>query len=216
MKRIPHRSLAWVLALCAFEVASVALPARAQGQTSGSAQASEQLPFGDLFPAEELNSNFGSHQFTPFGDSKFSFEILVPKGWDSHLSEVDPGQIAEDTKAPVPMSEFAPNSVDDVGVQVLYMRAPTATPLDRFLEDYAKNNGGTIVTRQHLEFKGRKLEDMLMRTTADDLGPLLSRVTAFQRGDLIFVFVGWGVDEKYERYKRMFGAVLASFNPTGN
>lgn len=205
--------------LAAASLSSFVLPvpasSRAASPQAESVKAKEELPFGDLFTPAELSKNFDSHQFTPFGESKFSLEILVPKGWEAHLSEVDPEQLAHDTKAAVPMVEFYPSGADDVGVQVLYMRVPGQGPLDRFMNDYAKNANGTILTRQKLEYKGRTLEDALLRTNDDSLGPLLSRVTAFRRGDIVFIFSGWGVDEKYEKNKRVFAAVLASLNPTG-
>jgi hypothetical protein len=181
-----------------------------------SAEARDKLPFGDVFTADELRNNFYSQQFTPYGNSKFTFEVLVPKGWEGHLSEVDPDQLTQDDQAPVPMVDFSPSGVDDVGANALYMRAPAQTTLDQFLDTYVKNAGGTLVTRQKLEFKGRAYEDLLMRTTDDSLGPMLNRVSAFRRGDIVFVFAGWGVDERYEKYKRSFAAMLASFNPTGN
>jgi hypothetical protein len=181
-----------------------------------SARAREALPFGDLFTPDELRNNFYSQQFTPYGNTKFTFEILVPKGWEGHLSDVDPDQLRQDAQAPVPMVDFSPSGVDDVGANALYMRVPVQTPLDQFLDTYVKNAGGTVVTRQKLEFKGRAYEDVLMRTTDDSLGPMLNRVSAFRRGDIVFIYTGWCVDEKYEKYKRAFGAVLASFNPTGN
>jgi len=92
-----------------------------------------QLPTGSLFSAEELSKGFNNHQFTPFGDPKFSLEILVPSGWESHLSDVDPGQITHDTDAPVPMIEFYPNGADDLGVNVQYMRVPGEKPVSAFL-----------------------------------------------------------------------------------
>ena len=181
-----------------------------------SAEVRDKLPFGDLFSADELRNNFYSQQFTPYGNSKFTFEILVPKGWEGHLSEVDPDQLTHDDQAPVPMVDFSPSGVDDVGANTLYMRVPAQTTLAQFLDTYVKNADGTLVTRQKLDFKGRAYEDVLMRTTDDSLGPMLNRVSAFRRGDIVFVFTGWCVDEKYEKYKRAFGAVLASFNPTGS
>jgi hypothetical protein len=54
-----------------------------------------------------------------------------------------------------------------------------------------------------------------MKTTDDSLGPMLNRVMAFRRGDIVFISTAWSVEEKYEKYKKVFAAVLASFNPTG-
>ena len=177
--------------------------------------AQDQLPTGSLFTAEELSKGFSSHQFTPFGDAKFSLEILVPTGWESHLSDYDPGQISHDTEGPVPMIEFYPPGADDLGVNVQYMRVPGEKAVTAFLDEYIKNANGTLAARQQLDLQGRKVEDVLMKTTDDSLGPVLNRVMAFRRGDIIFISTGWSVEEKYEKYKKVFATVLASFNPTG-
>ena len=185
--------------------------------SSGSPQkaAQDQLPTGSLFSVEELRQGFNSHQFTPFGDAKFSLEILVPSGWESHLSDYDPGQLSHDSEAPVPMIEFYPSGADDLGVNVQYMRVPGDKPVSVFIDEYAKKANGTLAARQQLDLQGRKVEDVLMKTNDDSLGPLLSRVMAFRRGDIVFITTGWGVEEKYEKYKKVFATVLASFNPTG-
>jgi hypothetical protein len=185
--------------------------------TSGSPQkaAQDQLPTGSLFSADELSKGFNNHQFTPFGDAKFSLEILVPSGWESHLSEVDPGQISHDTDAPVPLVEFYPSGADDLGVNVQYMRVPGEKPVSAFMDEYLKKANGTSAARQQLDLEGRKVEDVLMKTNDDSLGPLFSRVMAFRRGDIVFITTGWGVEEKYEKYKKVFATVLVSLNPTG-
>jgi len=177
--------------------------------------AHDQLPTGSLFSAEELAKGFGSHQFTPFGDPKFSLEILVPTGWESHLSDYDPGQLSHDTESPVPMIEFYPNGADDLGVNVQYMRVPGDKPVSAVVDMYAKSANGTIAARQQLDLPERKVEDVLMKTTDDSLGPVLNRVMAFRRGDIVFIATAWSVEEKYEQYKKIFATVLASFNPTG-
>jgi hypothetical protein len=175
----------------------------------------DQLPAGALFSAEELSKNFSNHQFTPYGDPKFSLEILVPNGWESHLSDYDPGQLTHDTEAAVPMVEFYPNGADDLGVNVQYMRVPGGKPVGEFIEAYAKKANGAVAARQQLNLKGRSVEDILMKTTDDTLGPVLNRVMLFRQGDIIFIVTGWSVEEKYEKYKKVFAAVLASFTPTG-
>jgi hypothetical protein len=184
---------------------------------SGSPQkgAQDQLPTGSLFSAEELSKGFSSHQFTPFGDAKFSLEILVPTSWESHLSDFDPGQLSHDTEAPVPMIEFYPSGADDLGVNVQYMRVPGDKAVSTFMDEYIKNANGTLVVRQQLDLQGHKVEDVLMKTIDDSLGSILNRVMAFRRGDIVFISTGWSVEEKYEKYKKVFATVLASFNPTG-
>jgi len=177
--------------------------------------AQDQLPTGSLFSAEELAKGFGSHQFTPFGDPKFSLEILVPTGWESHLSDYDPGQLSHDTEGPVPMIEFYPNGADDLGVNVQYTRVPGDKPVSGLVDAYAKGVNGTIAIRQQLDLPGRKVEDFLMKTTDDSLGPVLNRVMAFRRGDIVFIATAWSVEDKYEKYKKVFATVLASFNPLG-
>jgi hypothetical protein len=110
----------------------------------------DQLPAGALFSAEELSKKFSNHQFTPYGDAKFSLEILVPTGWESHLSDYDPGQLTHDTEAAVPMVEFYPNGADDLGVNVQYIREPGAKPVGEFIEAYVKKANGTVAARQQL------------------------------------------------------------------
>jgi hypothetical protein len=202
--KMTHLVLMWVVsAACALS----------SGAPQNAAQ--DLLPTGSLFSAEELSKGFNSHQFTPYGDAKFSLEILVPSGWESHLSDYDPNQLSHDTEAPVPMIEFYPPGVDDLGVNVQYMRVPGDKTMSSFLDDYAKNNNGTIAARQELDLQGRKVQDVLMKTTDDSLGAILNRVMAFRRGDIVFIATAWSVEEKYAQYKRAFATVLASFNPTG-
>jgi hypothetical protein len=185
--------------------------------SSGSPQKAvqDQLPTGSLFTAEELSKGFNNHQFTPYGDPKFSLEILVPSGWESHLSDYDPGQISHDTEAQVPMIEFYPPGADDLGVNVQYRRVPGDKAVSAFVDEYIKSANGTLAARQQLDLQGRKVEDVLMKTNDDSLGPLLNRVMAFRRGDIVFISTAWGVEEKYEKYKKVLATVLASFNPAG-
>jgi hypothetical protein len=198
-------------------LAVICLVSAVWARSSGSPQkaAPDQLPTGPLFSAEELSKGFSNHQFTPFGDAKFSLEILVPAGWESHLSDYDPGQISHDSEAPVPMIEFYPPGADDLGVNVQYMRVPGEKAVSAFLDEFAKSANGTIAARQQLDFEGHKVEDVLMKTNDDSLGPVLNRVMAFRRGDIVFISTAWSVEEKYEKYKKVFATVLASFNPTG-
>ena len=35
------------------------------------------------------------------------------------------------------------------------------------------------------------------------------------RADIVFITTTWGVEEKHEKYKKVFATVLASFNPAG-
>jgi len=198
-------------------LAVICLVSAAWALPSGAPQkaAQDQLPTGPLFSPQELSKGFSNHQFTPFGDAKFSLEILVPNGWESHLSDYDPGQISHDSEGPVPMIEFYPPGADDLGVNVQYMRVPVEKALSAFLDEFAKNANGTITARQQLDLGGRKVEDVLMKTNDDSLGPMLNRVMVFRRGDIVFISTAWSVEEKYEKYKKVFAAVLASFNPTG-
>jgi len=211
MDSLSCRALAVVFAvgLLACPGRTMAVPADAQEL----AKAQDSLPSADAVSADELRKNYGRRQFTPFGDSKFYFEIFSPNGWESHLSEVDPDQLAHDTEGPVPMAEFAPSGADDVGVQVLYLRVKGDRPLAKILDTFVQQNNGKVVTRQSVEVKGRKMEEALMSTTADDLGPILTRVALFQRGDIAYILSGWSVEEKYDKFKRLFAAVEASFEP---
>jgi hypothetical protein len=183
---------------------------------STSSEVSAQLPFGDQLASGDFSKTFAAHQFTPFGDSKFSFTISIPSAWESHLSEVDPDQIAHDTDAPVPIAEFAPGGADDIGINVQYLRVPAEKALATVIDDYAKTNNGTLVARQHLDSKDRNMEDALMKSTGDDLGAMLTRVSVVRRGAIVFIYTGWCVEAKYDKSKRIFAAALESFIPTGN
>jgi hypothetical protein len=207
---------AMIVALFSFLTWAITSVIAAPARPAASAAAQERLPFGGLLASEEFSKTFGAHQFTPFGDSKFTFTISIPNSWESHLSEVDPDQIAHDTEAPVPIAEFYPSGADDVGINVQYIKVAAEKPLGTVIDEYAKANDGKIETRQQLEFKGHSLEDALMKNNNDDLGPMLTRVTLLRRGAIVFIYTGWSVEEKYERYKRLFGAALESFTPAAD
>jgi hypothetical protein len=106
-------------------------------------------------------------------------------------------------------------AADDLGVNVQYMRVPGEKAVSVFMGEYIKNANGTPAARQQLDLQGRKVEDVLMKTNDGLLGPLLNRVMAFHRGDVVFISTAWGVEEKYDKCKKVFATVLASFNPTG-
>ena len=210
MRRSFAPLVAVILFLGAFPVVCVALEVK-----SGEGSANDLLPSANLYTPEELGNTFARHQFTPFGDRRFFHEILIPNGWESRLSEVDPGQLTHDTESPVPMTESGPAGADDVGIQVQYMRVPDQSGPGPFIDKYVQMNKATIVARHQIEVKGRRAEDALIKSEADDLGPMLTRVAAFRRGEFIFLVSGWATEEKYEKYKRAFGAVITSFDPSG-
>jgi hypothetical protein len=208
--RIGALAAGWIVVFCCFFTWTQDDTSALTPQATASA-AQKQLPFGDLLASYDSTKTFGAHQFTPFGDSKFTFTISIPSGWESHLSEVDPDQIAHDTEAPVPIAEFYPSGADDVGINVQYIKVAAEKTLATVVDEYVKANSGTVVTRQQLDSKGRSMEDALMKSNNDDLGPLLTRVTVLRRGTIVFIYTGWCVEENYEKYKRLFGAALESF-----
>jgi hypothetical protein len=218
MKRLPIGGIAAGLIAVTICFLTRAVPggASAAMHQATSSATSAQLPFGDLLASDEFSKTFAAHQFTPFGDSKFSFTISIPSVWESHLSEVDPDQIAHDTDAPVPIAEFAPGGADDIGINIQYLRVPAEKPSATVIDEYAKANNGTVVARQHLDSRDRSMEDALMKSTADDLGPMLTRVSVIRRGPIAFIYTGWCVEAKYEKSKRLFAAALESFIPTGS
>jgi len=68
---------------------------------------------------------------------------------------------------------------------------------------------------RQLDLQGRKVEDVLMKTNDDSLGSLLNRVRAFRRGDIVFISIAGGVEEKYKKYQKVFPTLLASFHRIG-
>ena len=211
--RIGALAVGWIVVFCCLVTWS---PGSAAAWTPQATEAQKQLPFGDLLTTSEPRKSFGAHQFTPFGDSKFTFTISTPSGWESHLSEVDPDQIAHDTDAAVPIAEFYPSGADDVGISVQYIKVPAEKALATVVDEYVKANNGAVVTRQQLDYKSHSLEDALMKSNNDDLGPILTRVTLLRRGTIVFIYSGWSVADNYDKYKRLFGAVLESFTPAAN
>jgi len=185
-------------------------------QQADAAKAQDLLPYRDLYTPEEIQKNFRPQQFTPFGDRKFYFEILVPSGWESHLSDFDPDQLAQDKESPVQIADFEPGGgVDDLGIQVLYIRAAAQTGLDRIVTDYAQKSRATVVARQRAELKEGAAEDALLRMNSEDLGPMLVRIMALRHGDIVFIISAGTVEEKYEKNKRLFGAVATTFKASG-
>ncbi len=206
-----RRAMMWVLVL--FVAAGAAWDAlRAQDP----AKTEELLPSRDVATPEEIQKNFRPQKFSPLADTKLYFEILVPNGWEAHLSDVDPGQVAQDKDTPVQVADFEPGGgVDDVGVQVSYVRVPENVSLSQFMDTYIKKSGGTVLVRREAEFKSHRVQDVLLKTNDDSLGPMLTRTTAMRHGEIVFITTGGAAEEKYEKNKRTFAAVAVSLEPLG-
>lgn len=184
-------------------------------QEAGAQSAPDLLPYTNLYTADEVGKNFARQQMTPHGNSKLAFEILVPRGWQSAVSEVDPGQLARDDQAPVMMAEFYPSNADDAWAVTLYMRLPEEVSLATFIDRMVQRDGGTLVTRQARQMTDRAVEEAIIRANNEDLGPMLRRVTVMRRGEFLFVVIGEAAEEEYSKYKRSLGVLATSFTPTG-
>lgn len=195
-------------------VLSLSILLRAEEQHE-SAKVQELLPSAGLYSQDELKAGFSPHKVTPFGEAKFSFQIMVPKGWESRGTDADPQMLADADKSPVPMAEFGPAGVDDVSVSILYMRVPEQVGLDHFVDEYVKTSGSTLLVRQKGEVKTRPVEEAVVRGNDEDLGPMLTRVSAFRRDDMVFAILASTSEAKYEKYKRVFGAIASTFDLSG-
>ncbi len=191
---------------------STLLRAEEQHET---AKVQELLPSAGLYSQDELKAGFSRHQVTPFGKPELSFQILIPKDWESRGVDSDPEMLADADKSPVPMAEFGPGGMDDVSISVLCMRVPEKLGLDHFVDEYVKTSGSTLLVRQKGEAKTRPVEEAVVRGNNEDLGPMLTRVSAFRRGDMVFAILASTSEEKYEKYKRAFGAIASTFDLSG-
>ena len=175
----------------------------------------------DLFPSTgvytpaDVGKNLSRQQLTPHGNSKLSFEILVPRGWQSEVSEIDPGQLAHDDQSAVPMAGFYPSNADDAWVEILYIRLPQDVSPSSFVDRMLSKDGGTLVARQAGNFNGRAVEEALVRADNEDLGQVLRRITVMRRGEFLFIVIGTAAEEAYAKYKRTLGVLATTFSPTG-
>ena len=184
-------------------------------QETPAPSAKDLLPSTGLYTPDDVGKNLSRQQMTPHGNSKLSFEILVPKGWQSQVSEIEPDQLAHDDQAPVPMAEFYPTNADDAWAVTLYIRLPQDVSLASFIDRMLTKDGGTLVTRQATNFNGRAVEEALVRADNEDLGPILRRITVMRRGEFLFIVIGTAAEGEYPKYKRNLGVMAASFTPAG-
>jgi hypothetical protein len=175
--------------------------------------AKDLLPSTGLYTPDDVGKNLSRQQLTPHGNSKLSFEILVPKGWQSEVSEIEPDQLTHDDQAPVPMAGFYPTNADDAWAVTLYIRLPQDVSLASFIDRMLAKDGGTLVTRQATNFNGRAVEEALVRADNEDLGSILRRITVMRRGDILFIVIGTAAEGEYPKYKRNLGVMATSFTP---
>ncbi len=184
-------------------------------QETPSASPADLLPSAGLYTPGDVGKTLDRQQMTPHGNSKLSFEILAPKGWNSEVSEIDPGQLTHDDQAPVPLAGIYPSNADDAWVEILYIRLPENVSAASFLDGMLKKDGGTIVIRQASNFSGRAVEEALVRGDNEDLGPVLRRFTVLRQGEFLFIVIGTAAEPGYAKYKRNLGILAASFTPRG-
>ena len=206
------RSLLFVSLGAAFAVSQFAGRISAAQETPAPS-AKDLLPSTGLYTPADVGKNLNRQQMTPHGNSKLSFEILVPKGWQSQVSEIEPDQLTHDDQAPVPMAEFYPTNADDAWAVTLYIRLPQDVSLASFIDRMLAKDGGTLVTRQAANFNGRAVEEALVRADNEDLGPILRRITVMRRGEFLFIVIGTAAEGEYPKYKRSLGVMAASFTP---
>lgn len=68
-----------------------------------------------------------------------------------------------------------------------------------------------ILARQTGEHNGRAMEEALLRRDSES-GAVLTRFTAYRRGDYIFVVAGTAAEDQYPKYKRTLALTAASFD----
>jgi hypothetical protein len=177
--------------------------------------AKDLLSSTGLYTPDDVGKNLSRQQLTPHGNSKLSFEILVPKGWQSEVSEIDPAQLTHDDQSPVPMAGFYPSNADDAWAEILYIRLPQDVSPASFIDRMLAKDGGTLITRQAANFNGRAVEEALVRADNEDLGQILRRITVMRRGEFLFIVIGSAAEGEYSKYKRNLGVLATTFTPTG-
>jgi len=210
--------LAFIL-LCAAAVPAEALAAGQEPKKSESAKM-DRAKLQSLLPTTNLGStadqvrDYVNTRITPFGDPKQYFEIPVRKDWSTRPIEADPKELANDDKGLVPLALITPNNEDEgVSLEVRYMRVPERATLEKFLEQYPKQAGFTVLGRQKGEYNGRIVEEALLRMDTKDFGPMLTRLAATRKGDRILVVAGSAPEKKYEKMKNIFAVAIIGFNP---
>ena len=171
------------------------------------------FPSTGLYTPADVGKNLSRQQLTPHGNSRLSFQILVPRSWQSEVSEIDPAQLTHDDQSPVPMAGFYPSNADDAWVETLYIRLPQDVSLASFVDRILSKDGGTLVARQAGNFNGRAVEEALVRADNEDFGKVLRRITVQRRGDFLFIVIGTAAEEAYPKYKKTLGVLATTFTP---
>ncbi len=188
-------------------------PKKSESAKMDRARVMSLLPTGGWTDAD-LARDYVNQRITPMGDPKLYFEIPVHKSWNSRPFEVDKRELANDDKGLVPLARITPNNEDEgVVLEVRYMRVPEKATLEKFLEQYPKAAGFTVLGRQKGEYNGRIVEEALLRMDTKDFGPMLTRLAATRKGDRILVVAGSAPEKKYEKMKNIFAVAIIGFDP---
>ncbi len=189
-------------------------PKKSESAKMDRAKLQSLLPTANLGSTADLARDYVNERITPFGDPRQYFEIPVRKDWNSRPIEVDPRELANDDKGLVPLARITPNNEDEgVVLEVRYMRVPEKATLEKFLEQYPKAAGFTVLGRQKGEYNGRIVEEALLRMDTKDFGPMLTRLAATRKGDRILVVAGSAPEKKYEKMKNIFAVAIIGFDP---
>jgi hypothetical protein len=176
------------------------------------------LPTANLYKPDEIREGFDRQEITPFDDPKFSFEVPIPKDWDSRRIETSEKERkeAEAGEAMARMAVFSSKSHDEknVTIEIYFMRVPTRVQLSDWMDTAIANTDSRVLARQAGEYIGREVEDVLLAREGDV--PLFTRFTASRRGEYIFVVSGTSPKDQYPKYSRIFGLAALAFHPLGS
>jgi len=196
------------------KAAAVSLLALVAAVVAADAQdAQALLPANNLFNAEEIRAGFNRLKVKPLDKAELQFEMLTPKDWESRPITVAPDQLAADYEEFVPLAEIAPPGLDNVVLQVRYIRPGASATLVQLIDAFAKATGFQVVTRRAGRYNKREVEDALL-SVSHDLGTLYSRFTLSRHGDLVFLVAGSAPETEYGEYAKIFGLAAVSFTPT--
>jgi hypothetical protein len=198
-------SLVW---LCAAIVAGPALKAELNpGSLEESQESFPDMPAFDIFTDEEIRQDFLRIEFEkPLDQPELGFQLLIPNTWDEVPLTVSLEQLEHDDENIISLALLrAPEK--EVQVEIAYCRVPQTIKLEEWARAYLEGNSLETLHVQTGTFSGRQVFDTLLKAPGD----FKVRMTFSRHGDEIYVISGSAPASLYEKYMKVFGLAVVSF-----
>jgi hypothetical protein len=197
--------LAW---LCATIVAGPALKAALKPVSLEKSQESfPDMPVFHIFTDEEIRQDFLRIQFDkPLDRPELGFQLLIPKTWDEVPLTVSLDQLEHDDENIISLALLrAPDK--EAQVEIAYCRVPQTVKLEEWARAYQEGNSLEALYVQTGTFSGRQVFDTLLKAPGD----FKVRMTFSRHGETIYVISGSAPASLYEKYMKVFGLAVVSF-----